>query len=206
MLLQQPCCCLLHTVKAVVSSASAGTSLGQICPGACFLLTCQLLLLHQPRCGGHEIGLVGLIGQLGDDDGRPHRLVLACLQHAKKSMQRLLQLLHHNHILKQDRCRCPSAGNRDDSDRSWHSRSAINVNCWKVHCIAAGILNLMGMLRQALRRAHHALAVDIMHTFFRPVLRLLSVPEDDSGRLSSESSLPSMKALPLTVMGPLPCS
>ena len=48
--------------------------------------------------------------------------------------------------------------------------------------------------------------VDRMPTFFRPVLRLLSVLEEESGRLSSESSLPSIKALPLTVMGPLPCS
>ena len=38
------------------------------CPEADPLLTCQLLLLHQPRCGGHKIRLVGLIWQLSDDN------------------------------------------------------------------------------------------------------------------------------------------
>ena len=63
----------------------------QGCPGACLLLTCQLLLLNKPRCGGHKVRLIGLVRQLSDDNGRPYCLVLACLQHAETSMQKACQ-------------------------------------------------------------------------------------------------------------------
>ena len=44
------------------------------------------------------------------------------------------------------------------------------------------------------------------HTFRRGCFLLLSVLVEASDSSSSISSDPSMKAFPLTVMGPLPCS